>query len=398
MWLKLRPAFSHFAHRLREIVPRLHLDLRFPPKAEDAFDQEYRQERINHFRSSTLYAIPLYDAFLLLDYICLRQSFGLCLVVRLGVITSLALVCRAVIHRVGRRTRETLFAATPLPGMAGILVLYNARLDLIALGQIALILIMLYSIYAMWPNFRYTCYAVLAMALGDSAFLMNNKALDSAQATAFISLLWTATILTLMAIYSMERQIRISYQLRLKIHANNAELARISTIDSLTGIPNRRYLDSELRVQWKNCMHDGQPISVLMIDLDHFKIFNDQFGHAYGDSVLSLVAKTLRQTLRGQQDILARYGGEEFVVILPNRPLTSALAIARRLCAAVRAATLSPGSDETQPHITISIGAASARPTPGSVSTRLLRAADTALYKAKANGRDCVWSVAEKDP
>ena len=137
---------------LSRIVSQLHLDLRFPPEAEDAFEMEFGQERIGHFRSSPLYAIPLYDAFLLLDYLCLRQSFGLCLVVRLGMVTPIALVCRAMIHRVGRQTREVLFAATPLPGMAGILVLYNARLDLIAFGQIALILIMLYSVYAIWPN------------------------------------------------------------------------------------------------------------------------------------------------------------------------------------------------------------------------------------------------------
>jgi diguanylate cyclase (GGDEF)-like protein len=397
VWPKLHLTRFRLTNLLRGIVSQLHLDLRFPPEAEDAFEQEYRQERIDHFRSSTLYAIPIYDAFLLLDYLCLRQSFDLCLAVRLGMVTPIALVCRAVIHRVGHRTREVLFAVTPLPGMAGILILYNARLDLIALGQIALILIMLYSIYAMWPNFRYTCYAVLAMTLGDCAFLMNNRALDSAQAMAFISLLWTAATLTVLAIHSMELQIRISYQLRLQLNANNKELVRISNIDSLTGIPNRRYLDNELRVQWKRCLHDGQPISVLMIDLDLFKNFNDQYGHDYGDKVLSLVAKTLRQTLRNQQDILARYGGEEFVVILPNRPLTSTLAIARRLCAAVREAALPLGSNETLVRITISIGAASANPTFGSGSTRLLRAADTALYKAKAHGRDCVWPVAEKN-
>jgi len=387
--------FSRLANLLRGMVPPLHFDLRFPPKAEDAFELENRQERIDHFCSSTLYAIPLYDAFLLLDYLCLRQSFALCLAVRLGLVTPLSLVCRAMIHRVGRRTREVLFAATPLPGIAGILVLYNARLDLIALGQIALIVIMLYSIYAMWPDFRYTCFVVFLMVLGDSAFLANNRELDSVQTTAFISLVWTAATLTLLAIYSMERQIRISYQLRLKLNANNAELVRISTIDALTGVPNRRYLDSELRAQWKKCRQKGQPISVLMIDLDHFKILNDRHGHAYGDEVLRLVAKTLCQTLRDQQDILARYGGEEFVAILPNRPLTRTLAIAQRLCAAVRAIELPPGSDGSPVRATISIGAASALPSSSGGSTRLLRAADSALYKAKAHGRDCIWPVAE---
>ena len=391
MWTKMHLTLSRFFGFLREIVSPRHFDLRFPPKVEEAYQQESRQERIDHFRSSMLIAIPLYAAFLLVDYLCLPQSLGLCLAVRLGIVTSLSLVCFAAVSRVGHRCREALIAFTPLPGMTGILVLYNGRMDLIALGQVALIVIMLYSIYALWADFKYVCAMVLAVVIGDSVFLMNSSALDFAQTASFASLLWTAGLLSLHASYSMERQIRLSYQLRLQLSAQNTELVRISNIDALTGIPNRRYLDSELRAQWKKCLRAGQPISVLMIDLDHFKKLNDHHGHAYGDEVLILVAKALRQALRDQQDILARYGGEEFVVILPSRLLLSAISIAHRLCDAVRAAELPPDSSGLPVHITISIGAASARPSFGSGSTRLLRAADTALYKAKANGRDRVW-------
>jgi diguanylate cyclase (GGDEF)-like protein len=285
-----------------------------------------------------------------------------------------------------------------LPCVASILVLYNGRVDLIALGQIALILITLCCVYAMWSSFRYSYYAVLAMALGDSVFLINSRGLDFAHTVSFISLLWTAVFLTLLACYSMERQIRISYQFQMQLRTQNTELARISNIDPLTGIHNRRYLDTELRAQWKKCLQRGQPISVLMIDLDHFKNLNDQHGHAYGDAVLILVAKALRQALRDKQDKVARYGGEEFVVILPNRLLPSAISIAQRLCGAVRSAEFPPDSSGLPVHVTISIGVASARPTSGSGSTRMLRAADAALYKAKANGRDRVWPVAgDKD-
>jgi len=391
VWFKIHLTFLRFADLLREIIPPHDLDLWFSTEVEEAFQQESRQERIDHFRGSMLFAIPIYNVFLLLDYFCLPHSFGLCLAVRLGIVTPLALVCFAAISRVGHRSREVLFAATPLPGMVSILVLYNARRDLIAIAQIALILIMLYSICALWADFKYVCAMVLAVVIGDSVFLMNSSALDFAQTASFASLLWTAGLLSLHTSYSMERQIRISYQLRLQLNAQNTELLSISNIDSLTGIPNRRYLDSELRVQWKKCLRAEQPISALMIDLDYFKKLNDHHGHAYGDEVLILVAKTLRQTLRDKQDVVARYGGEEFVAILPNRLLPSAIVIAQRLCDAVRAAELPPDSSGLPVHITISIGAASARPSFGSGSTRLLRAADTALYKAKANGRDRVW-------
>jgi diguanylate cyclase (GGDEF)-like protein len=379
---------------LREIVPPLRLNLRFSPEAEEAFQQERREERIDHIRFLMLYAIPLYDVFLFLDRLCIPDRFGFSLIVRLGIVTPLALLCIALVSRLGGWSLEALLAATPLPGMIGILFIYNGSANLISIGQISLILIMLYSIYAILPDFRYACCTLFAVALGDSVFLANSRALDSVQTVTLICLIWTAAILSLMACYSMERQIRISYEFQMQLRSQNTELARISNIDPLTGVHNRRYLDSELRAQWKRCLQRGQPISVLMIDLDHFKDLNDQHGHAYGDEVLILVAKTLRQALRDKQDKMARYGGEEFVVILPNRLLPSAISIAQRLCTAVRDAQLPPDSSGLPVHLTISIGVASARPTSGSGSTRMLRAADTALYKAKANGRDRVWPVA----
>lgn len=379
---------------LREIVPPLRLNLHFSPEAEEAFQLEHREERINHFRFLMLYAIPLYNVFLLLDHLCFPDRLSFCVTVRLGIVTPIALVCIALISRLGRWSLEALLAATPLPSMIGILVIYNGSANLITIGQISLILIMLYSVYAIWPDFRYACCAFLAVALGDSIFLANSRALDSAQTATLICLVWTAAVLSLQACYSMERQIRISYQFQMQLRSQNTELARISNIDPLTGIHNRRYLDTELRAQWKRCLQRGQPISVLMLDLDHFKSLNDQHGHAYGDAVLILVAKTIRQALRDKQDKMARYGGEEFVVILPNRLLPSAIVIAQRLCAAVRDAEFPPDSSGLPVHVTISIGVASARPTSGSGSTRMLRAADTALYKAKANGRDRVWPVA----
>jgi diguanylate cyclase (GGDEF)-like protein len=392
--LKHYQPLPRLAGLLREIVPPLRLNLRFSPEVEEAFQQERREERIDHIRFLMLYAIPLYDVFLFLDRLCIPDRFGLSLTVRLGIVTPIALVCIALVSRLGGWSLEALLATTPLPSMIGVVFLYNGSANLICTGQISLILIMLYSIYAIWPDFRYACCAFFAMALGDSIFLANSRALDFAQAATLICLIWTAAFLSLAANHSMERQVRISYEFQMQLRSQNTELARISNIDPLTGIHNRRYLDTELRAQWKKCLQRGQPISVLMIDLDHFKNLNDQHGHAYGDAVLILVAKTLRQALRDKQDKVARYGGEEFVVILPNRLLPSAISIAQRLCDAVRAAALPPDSSGLPVHVTISLGVASARPTSGSGSTRMLRAADTALYKAKANGRDRVWPVA----
>jgi hypothetical protein len=214
---------------------------------EAAFEQDRCQERIDRFRFTVLFAIPLYDAFLLTDYLCKGQSFGICLAVRLGIVTPLALVCVALVNHVGQRSRDVLFAVTPLPSMACVLFLCSGRADMIALGQLSLVLFLLYSIYAMCMNFRYACCFVFATVLGDSAFLINYKALDFAQTTTFISLLCTTALLSLYVCYSMERQVRISYRLRRQLRSQNTELTRISTASFAHSGKNAGMMDNRSR-------------------------------------------------------------------------------------------------------------------------------------------------------
>jgi diguanylate cyclase (GGDEF)-like protein len=246
----------------------------------------------------------------------------------------------------------------------------------------------------MWPNFRYACFTIPLVALGDSIFLVTNPMLSAPRATVFSAQIWTAAGLSLLASYWMERQERVGFLLRLRVESQNTELARLSTMDSLTGIYNRRRFDSEFRSCWERCIHKAQSMALLMIDLDHFKSLNDRHGHALGDAVLTQVAKTLRDALRGEHDLVARYGGEEFVVILPNRSLGNAIKIAERLCAAVRAVVLPVPRAGLSVRTTISIGAASVLPTSLSGAASLLQDADAALYRAKADGRDRVWPPA----
>jgi diguanylate cyclase (GGDEF)-like protein len=375
---------------VRESVRPLRLALYLPPDVEEAFEQDRRRDRIVHYRYSMAEAIVLYNVFAILDYFFLKQRFGISVATRLGFATPIALVCYAIITRVGKRMRETLFAASPIPAMIGALYIYNLNREFIAVGQIALIIMMMYS-NAMRPCFRYVCCVIPVEALGDTIFLVCNRQLDAPRVATYTSLIWTAAFLSLLASQWIEQQERTGYLLRLQVQTQNKELVRISTMDPLTGIANRRYLDNRLRTMWQESIAFGHPISALMIDLDHFKKINDSYGHEYGDTVLCLVARALRDTLRGEQDVVARYGGEEFVAILPNRWLESARSIAERLRIAVRKLTLPPVDAELHPRITISIGVASLTPAADSNQTNLLRAADEALYEAKDHGRNRVW-------
>ncbi len=168
----------------------------------------------------------------------------------------------------------------------------------------------------------------------------------------------------------------------------NAHLERLSSLDGLTGVFNRRYLDAALARLCKIAVEKRRPISILMIDIDHFKRLNDTAGHQHGDFCLERVAQVLQSGVRAGVDTVARYGGEEFVAILPDADETEALAIGERVREAIEAAGL-PAEHGV---VTISVGVAVLRGVDDSDLTpeHLIAAADEALYAAKRSGRNRV--------
>ena len=175
-------------------------------------------------------------------------------------------------------------------------------------------------------------------------------------------------------------------QLQLRQHAER-ELAGLAATDGLTGLANRRSLDQALKQEWARGMRSGQPLALLMIDVDHFKAFNDRHGHHGGDVALRSVAQALAASIRRPGDLAARYGGEEFMVVLPETNKTGACILAEKLRLAIEA--LPPFGDDTLP-ITVSIGVATHLPISHDVPEPLFHAADRALYRAKKNGRNRV--------
>jgi len=166
--------------------------------------------------------------------------------------------------------------------------------------------------------------------------------------------------------------------------------------DTLTGLPNRRGLEEFFRVAQIAAMERGEPLSVLLIDIDHFKKFNDNFGHGVGDQVLRLMAKVLREKLR-ERDLPARYGGEELIAVLPSTDVTTCAAVAERIRHAIAECSITRRStDEVLPQMTISIGVAQFQ--PGESMTDLIERCDRALYLAKKTGRNRVVTEAELGP
>ena len=172
------------------------------------------------------------------------------------------------------------------------------------------------------------------------------------------------------------------------------QLSAMALTDVLTGLANRRAFDEALDREWRRTLRDGSQMSLLLIDVDHFKSFNDQYGHQVGDDCLRAVAAALTRAVRRPGDTLARYGGEEIAVVLPNTGNVDAVHVANQLRTAIESLQLThAGNLEGGGVITVSIGAATALARTGGTTgmpAGLLQAADTALYKAKNKGRNRV--------
>ncbi len=211
---------------------------------------------------------------------------------------------------------------------------------------------------------------------------------------------------------------RVKTHLALKQKSD--QLRRLTMMDALTGIANRRAFDDSLHLEWQRVLRRGEPISLLMIDIDYFKRYNDAYGHPAGDACLRQVAIAIADTAKRAGDLAARYGGEEFAVILPHTGKQDACTITERICACVRTLAIAHPDSPVAPHVTISVGVASMTATgaadclaeagseqgaaqnsaPDSSTSCVLIApecaapetlvvlADRALYTAKHQGRD----------
>ncbi|MCK5312676.1 MAG: PleD family two-component system response regulator [Desulfobacteraceae bacterium] len=179
---------------------------------------------------------------------------------------------------------------------------------------------------------------------------------------------------------------RVKTHLELKKHRDILE--DLSTLDGLTGIPNRRKFDDYLNIEWKRAVRDSYPLSLIMIDIDYFKLFNDNYGHGTGDECLKKVANDLSMTARRPADFVARYGGEEFASVLPNTTIENAIEFAELLRLNIEKLNIPHDFSPTYNKVTISLGCASTTPTIKKSYDLLIRSADNALYKAKSDGRN----------
>ena len=196
-----------------------------------------------------------------------------------------------------------------------------------------------------------------------------------------------------------ERELTREVALRTEaLREANERLRRIAASDALTGIPNRGEFNRRLREAWNDHANRDAPLAVLLVDVDDFKAYNDSYGHLGGDTALVAVANRLADMVGPGEGLVARYGGEEFAVLLRDCDAEAALDRAQRMVAGIRACAMPHRASSVGDAVTVSIGAASVRPADGASPDDLLRSADAALYRAKADGRDRALPAGEVPP
>ena len=176
--------------------------------------------------------------------------------------------------------------------------------------------------------------------------------------------------------------------MHLQTRRSQQQLSNIARVDALTSICNRREFDMRLLTEWRRSVRAGLKLALLMIDIDKFKEYNDNYGHLRGDDCLTLVAQTLSSCMQRSPDTLARYGGEEFVALLPESDMEGAMEVAQQCLSTIQDAAIPHVASPIKPYVTVSIGVAVIKPAHGTSMTLLVEEADIALYQAKKNGRN----------
>ncbi len=185
-----------------------------------------------------------------------------------------------------------------------------------------------------------------------------------------------------------QQQLVLSQQAEHQTRKQNLELKRISRLDGLTKIANRRHFDEQLQFEWRRLTRSRKPLSLVLCDVDYFKRYNDTYGHQMGDLCLKQVAQALRKSKRRTGDFVARYGGEEFVFLLPNTDESAAIEFAQTVKAAIDNLQLPHRDSAVSSRVTLSMGISSMIPAQATSPDTLFLSADKALYEAKNTGRD----------
>lgn len=385
--------------RLREALAQPWWRLNFPSELEQAFDASVASIQALHVRYNLILGLVLYDLFAFGDYLFLPDVYTTAWFIRFAIVSPMLLIL------VWSGFFDKKIRWRDLAVMAMMLVVTTSLVYPVAISKspdaqhyhLGLLLVVLFGNLLLGMRFAVAALSSLLVLILYGLELTVWLRLPSHVSAHYIMIALSIMILSLAANHRREWYLRRNFLIMalLEIASQsqleaNARLQRLADRDPLTGLANRRRFDEEYPRLWKDARRTGQPLAVLFIDIDHFKAFNDTYGHALGDDALKQLASLLQDTTaRRPLDLAVRNGGEEFLIVLPNTSPELAVEIAQRLLAQLAALAI-PHVSSSHGILTASIGVAGG--TPGVMQTPLLyvEQADHAMYKAKRNGRNRV--------
>jgi diguanylate cyclase (GGDEF)-like protein len=369
-------------------------DLNFAGPLEDAFEAATASERAHRLWFEGLLAIVVLNCCLLADFLLVKNSMLVSIVKQTTLVTPLALVVNWMMRlNPPRRIREGAVAVgTALICFLNLYAEGGHTAATAIFGFLSVLITASFVNVVMRLRFLYAVASTATMLAGTIWFAWRATGLMPSEKMIGVSMMALGVAITLTAGYSLEKQERVGYLLLLRSEMQGMELQRLSNMDKLTELPNRRAFEERFETLWNEAVAARLPLSAILIDIDHFKVVNDAYGHMYGDEVLRRIASLLPQGLRTQEDFLARFGGGEFVILLPGLRRDLALRVAERMRSLVEmVGTPISGTTERQALFsTVSCGVSTCVPDARRSRDKLLRSADRALYRAKANGRNCV--------
>lgn len=378
--------------------------LRFPHPMEAHFQEDTAGERLARMRLGARMSILLASGLLVTDWLMVPDRFLAALVLRLLVFSPLLLIGASLMPLVKPAWREWVSLAKGLMASSIIVYLCVSSADELAPPYlVSLSLIPLFNAglerLRFWPALTIDLVALAMFAMAALSIPQASVAVMVGAALVMVSTI----VLMLYGSYWLEHEERTNWLMlqheRLllnKLEAGNHRLDQLSRFDSLTEIANRRHFDEFLAQVWARARRDGHEVALLMIDIDHFKLYNDHYGHPVGDACLKEVAATMSRHLRKPGDLVARFGGEEFIAVLSETSLSEAMAAAERIRDAVWRLQRPHETSPAQPWVTVSIGVACRRADERQADLcHLLSEADEALYQAKKRGRNQACALRE---
>lgn len=375
--------------------------LRFPAMLERAFVEAHADERTFKLILAGLNSLLVFAGILLADYLMMPGQFGWAVTLRIGVYGPFILSALFILHRLSfPALNEWMVATVATVASAIVAVLVVTGGTMVSYTKVVeLIIVVVYvAVFArFWPMVLMSgiVLCIHMVVMRSAPDLIHGWRLGS-------SLLLITTIsFALYGCYVRERNDRYAFLLDLReqtlrgsLNEANARLAEMVRTDALTGVANRRAFDEFLAKNQREAAVSSRPLALLLIDVDHFKAFNDLYGHAAGDHCLCAVADAIASCLRRPVDMLARWGGEEFAVVLGDADVAMAEQVAMRICQAVQARAVPHAGSSCAPVVTVSVGVAVQNVGMGvganQSATVLTQQADNALYLAKAGGRNGV--------